>query len=71
MYIKSARFQLENWDAQAWLDSQSSQLGSAQLSSGNFSSNSSLVGTIYKREISYIYKIDFQIRMMVKAKKKQ
>ena len=31
MYIKSARFQLENWDAQAWLGSQPSQLGLAQL----------------------------------------
>ena len=31
MYIKSARFQLENWDAQARLDSQSSQLGLAQI----------------------------------------
>ena len=37
MYIKSARFQLKNWDAQAQLGSQPSQ-----LSSGNFSLNSSL-----------------------------
>ena len=31
MYIKSARFQLKNWDAQARLGSQPSQLGLAQL----------------------------------------
>ena len=31
MCIKSARFQLENWDAQAQLGKQPSQLGSAQL----------------------------------------
>ena len=31
MYIKSARFQLQNWDAQARLGSQPSKLGSAQL----------------------------------------
>ena len=30
-YIKSARFQLENWDAQARLGLQPSQLGLAQL----------------------------------------
>ena len=31
IYIKSAWFQLKNWDAQARLSSQPSQLGSAQL----------------------------------------
>ena len=31
MYKKSVWFQLENWDAQAQLGSQPSQLGSAQL----------------------------------------
>ena len=31
MYTKSAQFQLKNWDAQAQLGSQPSQLGSAQL----------------------------------------
>ena len=30
MYIKSAWFQLKNWDTQAWLGSQPFQLGSTQ-----------------------------------------
>ena len=40
MYIKSARFQLKNWDAQARLAT-----FPARLSSGNFSSNSSLLSS--------------------------
>ena len=51
MYKKSARFQLENWDAQARLGLQPSQ-----LSSENFSSNSSL-------QISFSYKIISYVQM--------
>ena len=43
MYILSARFQLENWNAPAWLDWAQNLFYSSRLSSGNFSSNSSLV----------------------------
>ena len=43
MYILSARFQLENWNAPAWPDSARNLFSSAQLSSENFSSNSSLL----------------------------
>ena len=42
-YIKSAHFQVENWDAQARLGSVSNLPSSAWLSLGNFSSNSSLI----------------------------
>ena len=49
MYKKSARFQLENWDAQARLGLQPSQ-----LSSGNFSSNSSLQISFSNKIISYV-----------------
>ena len=40
-----AWFQLKNWEAQAWLGSACNLPKSAQLSLGNFSSNSSLVTT--------------------------
>ena len=49
MYKKSARFQLENWDAQARLGLQPSQ-----LSSENFSSNSSLQISFSHKIISYV-----------------
>ena len=39
----SARFQLENWNAPAWLDLAQDPFSSAWLSLGNFSSNSSLL----------------------------
>ena len=42
-YILSARFQLKNWDAPARLDSAWKFFSSDRLSSGNLSSNSSLL----------------------------
>ena len=42
-YINSARFQLENCNAPARLDSAQNPFSLARLSSGNFSSKSSLV----------------------------
>ena len=56
IYILSAQFQLENWNAPARLDSARNLFSSSWLSSGNFSSNSSLLAT---------YLLKFLIRLII------
>ena len=46
LYILSARFQLENWSAPAWLDSARNLHSSGSLEPENSSSNSSLTNDI-------------------------
>ena len=55
MWVLSARFQLKNWSAPAWLSSAQNLHSSGSLELENSSSNSSLVSGVRKRHFLMIY----------------